>query len=107
MDIVSGFIIVIIMSLVFAGVLLQIGRSVAPPSRQTGEGLEAYACGEELQGGKVQFNLELFNFAMYFMLFDIIGFVLFLIWSNPGVLVIAYLVVALVASMYVSLTPQN
>jgi NADH:ubiquinone oxidoreductase subunit 3 (subunit A) len=107
LDIISGFIIVIIMSLVFAAVLLQIGRSTAPPARQTGEGLEAYACGEDLEGGKVQFNLELFNFAMYFMLFDIIGFVLFLIWSNPGILVIVYLIVALVASLYVSLTPHK
>ncbi len=108
MDLIVGFILVISLSLLFAAVILLIGRSVAPPARTTGAAVEAYACGEPaFLGGKVQFNLELFQFAIYFMLFDIIGFMLFLSWANPGVIVLAYLAVTLVAAAYVSLSPAN
>ncbi|MHA1770886.1 MAG: NADH-quinone oxidoreductase subunit A [Candidatus Thorarchaeota archaeon] len=108
MNLILGFILVLGLSSLFAGVLLLLGRSVAPPARQTGAAVEAYACGEpSFLGGKVQFHLQLFNYALYFMLFDIIGFMLFLSWSNPGIVVIAYLLIALVAAAYVSLTPTN
>ncbi|RLI49835.1 MAG: hypothetical protein DRO73_05120 [Candidatus Thorarchaeota archaeon] len=108
MNLILGFIMIIGLSLLFAGVLLLLGRSVAPPARQTGAAVESYACGEPgFPGGKVQFHLQLFNYALYFMLFDIIGFMLFLSWSNPGIVVIAYLLVALVAAAYVSISPQN
>ena len=108
MNLILGFIMIIGLSLLFAGVLLLLGRSVAPPARQTGAAVESYACGEPgFPGGKVQFHLQLFNYALYFMLFDIIGFMLFLSWSNPGIVVIAYLLIALVAAAYVSISPQN
>ncbi|MCF2137380.1 MAG: NADH-quinone oxidoreductase subunit A [Candidatus Thorarchaeota archaeon] len=108
MTLILGFILVLGLSFLFAGLLLLLGRSVAPPARQTGAAVEAYACGEpSFLGGKVQFHLQLFNYALYFMLFDIIGFMLFLSWSNPGIVVIAYLLIALVAAAYVSLTPTN
>ncbi|TFF95538.1 hypothetical protein EU546_03120 [Candidatus Thorarchaeota archaeon] len=108
MDVVVGMALVIFLSLLFAGVLLLIGRSVAPKARQTGGAVDSYACGEpSFLGGKVQFNLELFNYALYFMLFDIIGFILFLSWANTGLIVIAYLAIALVAAAYVSIAPKN
>ncbi len=108
MDLVLGFVMVLLMSVLFVGAIVLIGRSVAPPARKSGPATESYACGEpSFLGGKVQFHLELFNFALYFMLFDILGFILFLSWSAPGPVVIAYLVVALVAAAYVSLAPQE
>lgn len=108
MDVVVGFTLVMLLSLLFAAILLYIGRSVAPRARQTGGAVESYACGEPaFLGGKVQFNLELFNYALYFMLFDIIGFILFLSWANTGLVVVAYLVIALVAAAYVSVAPKN
>ncbi len=108
MDLILGIIMVLGLSFLFAGILLWIGRSVAPPARQTGAAVDAYACGEpSFLGGKVQFHLQLFNYALYFMLFDIIGFMLFLSWSQPGIIVIVYILIALVAAAYVSLTPQN
>ena len=97
-----------LLSLLFAAILLYIGRSVAPSARRTGGAVESYACGEPaFLGGKVQFNLELFNYALYFMLFDIVGFILFLSWGNTGLIVVAYLVIALVAAAYVSVAPKN
>lgn len=108
MELAIGFILVILLSLAFAGVIWLIGKSVAPIARTTGNAVDSYACGEPaFLGGKVQFNLELFNFAMYFMLFDILGFILFLSWANPGIVVITYLMIALVAVAYVSVTPQE
>jgi NADH:ubiquinone oxidoreductase subunit 3 (subunit A) len=108
MELVLGFTLIILLSLLFAGVLLMLGRSVAPKARTSGIALDAYACGEPaFLGGKVQFNLELFNFALYFMLFEIIGFILFLSWGNPGLVTIAYLIVTLIAASYVSIVPQN
>ncbi len=108
MELVLGLILVVALSLIFAGMLLLMGRAYAPPSRRTGAAVEAYACGEPaFLGGKVQFHLHFFNYALYFMLFDIIGFVLFLSWSNPGLVVIVYLIITLVAAAYVSHTPEN
>ena len=108
MDILLGFGLVIIMSLLFAGLLLLLGRSVAPPARTTGVAVDAYACGEpSFLGGKVQFELQLFNYALYFMLFDILGFLLFLSYSNPGIVVIVYLIITLIAAAYVSVAPRK
>ena len=96
------------MSLLFAGILLFLGKSVAPPARTTGVAVDAYACGEpSFLGGKVQFELQLFNYALYFMIFDILGFLLFLSYSNPGVVVVVYLIITLVAAAYVSVTPKR
>jgi NADH:ubiquinone oxidoreductase subunit 3 (subunit A) len=108
MELAVGFILVIFLSFAFAVAIWLIGRSVAPKARTTGGAVDSYTCGEPaFLGGKVQFNLELFNFAMYFMLFDIVGFILFLSWANPGIVVIAYLLIALVAAAFVSVTPQE
>jgi NADH:ubiquinone oxidoreductase subunit 3 (subunit A) len=108
LDVVTALTLVVLLSLLFAGILLHIGRSVAPRARQTGGAVDSYACGEPaFLGGKVQFNLELFNYALYFMLFDIVGFILFLSWANAGLIVVAYLAITLVAAAYVSVTPKN
>jgi NADH:ubiquinone oxidoreductase subunit 3 (subunit A) len=108
LDLVTGLILVLTLSLIFAGIIIYIGRTVAPQARLTGGAVESYACGEPaFLGGKVQFNLELFNYALYFMLFDIVGFILFLSWANTGLIVVAYLAITLVAAAYVSVSPQN
>ena len=108
LDLVIGFTLVIVLSLLFAAIILLIGRSVAPEARLFGGDVESYACGEPtFLGGKVQFNLELFNYALFFMLFDIVGFILFLSWANPSIIVVVYLIMTLVASAYVSVSPQD
>ena len=108
MDLVTGLILVLMLSLLFAGIIMYIGRAVAPQARISGGAVESYACGEPaFLGGKVQFNLELFNYALYFMLFDIVGFILCLSCANTGLVVVAYLAITLVAAAYVSVSPQN
>lgn len=108
MDIVIGMILVLVLSTVFAGILLLLGRSAAPKARTEGAAVESYACGEpSFLGGKVQFNLELFNYAMYFMAFEVVGFMLFLSWANPGLMVIFYLIITLVAAAYISSKPKD
>lgn len=108
LDLVIGFSLVIVLSFLFAAVILLVGRAAAPQARTSGGAVESYACGEpSFLGGKVQFNLELFNYALFFMLFDIVGFILFLTWANPGIIVIVYLIMTLVASAYVSVSPQD
>jgi len=108
LDLILGFALVLILSLIFAGVIILLGRSVAPKARTTGAAVESYACGESaFEGGKIQFNLPLFNYALYFLFFESLGFILFLSWQSPGLVVITYLLVTLVAAMYVSLTPKE
>ena len=108
MDLATGFTLVIVLSLLAAAVILYIGRKAAPKARRIGGAVESYACGEPaFLGGKVQFNLELFNYALYFMLFDIVGFILFLSFANPSIIIILYLIMTLVASAYVSVSPQD
>ncbi len=108
LDLVTGFILVIVLSFLSAAIILYIGRRAAPRARRTGGATDSYACGEPaFLGGKVQFNLELFNYALYFMLFDIVGFILFLSFANPSIIIILYLVMTLVASAYVSISPQD
>jgi len=108
MELIQGLILVIVMSLLFAGVLLLLGKAYAPKARRSGAAVEAYACGEPaFLGGKIQFHLHFFNYALYFMLFDIIGFLLFLSWSNPGIVVVVYLLIVLIAAAYVSVSPEN
>ncbi|MBD3407944.1 MAG: hypothetical protein GF411_17620 [Candidatus Lokiarchaeota archaeon] len=108
MDIIISFTLVIVLSLLFAGVIALLGRAVAPKARTSGPAVDAYACGEPaFLGGKVQFNLELFNFALYFMLFDIIGFMLFIAWANTGIVIIGYLAITLVAAAYLSVAPGS
>lgn len=108
MDLILGFALVLVLSLIFAGVIILLGRSVAPKARTTGAAVESYACGEPaFEGGKIQFNLPLFNYALYFLFFESLGFILFLSWQSSGLIVITYLLVTLVAAMYVSLTPKE
>jgi NADH:ubiquinone oxidoreductase subunit 3 (subunit A) len=108
MDLISSFVLVISISLLLALTIIFVAKSIAPKSRTSGMAVDTYACGEPaLLEGKVQFNLELFNYALYFMLFDILGFILFLSWGTPGFPVIVYLVITLVSVIYVSLSPQE
>ena len=108
LDLVSGLIFVIIFSLLFAGILTITARKVAPRARTTGGAVESYACGERsFLGGKVQFHLGLFNYALYFMIFDIIGFILFISWTDFGIITLVYLFITLVAVAYVSVSPEE
>ncbi|MEM2109520.1 MAG: NADH-quinone oxidoreductase subunit A [Candidatus Odinarchaeota archaeon] len=69
------------------------GRRVAPPSRKKGEALETYACGEEQTDVHTHFRINWFYYAVYFMIFDIIAFILTFGAFQLGILPAVYAVV--------------
>ncbi len=71
------YILWIALVLVLVAVLLLyfLGRRMAPRN-PTPEKLKSYACGEDLEGGQSQFYPNVFIFAIYFTIFDILAFVL-------------------------------
>lgn len=52
------------------------GKTIAPRSRNTGETVESYACGEEQPDIHTHFRINWFYYAVYFMIFDIIAFII-------------------------------
>ena len=80
----SGF--AIIMGLAFAVALfiMGIGNEVSAKSPDTLGKLAPYACGEPVPATKVRINVEnFFVYAVYFMIFDVLGFVLATTISRP------------------------
>ncbi len=69
------------------------GRKIAPPSRNKGEAVESYACGEEQPDIHTHFRINWFYYAVYFMIFDIIAFILTFGAFQIGVLPAVYAVV--------------
>ncbi len=55
--------------------LYLLGRRIAPRN-PTPAKLKSYACGEDMEGGQVQFYPNTFIFAIYFTIFDILAFIL-------------------------------
>ncbi|MHA1754992.1 MAG: NADH-quinone oxidoreductase subunit A [Candidatus Odinarchaeia archaeon] len=92
----------ILIIFIAVAVLWAWGKSVAPPERKTKGSLASYACGEEQPDIHTQFRINWFYYAVYFMIFDIIAFILvmgsFQLGVYPSVLsTIAYGVVSLIA----------
>jgi len=58
----------------------------------------AYACGEKLQGRKIQINFErFFIYAVYFMVFDVLAFILATSMSFLGWLPVFYILIVIAA----------
>lgn len=73
------------------------GRISAKAEPSTGK-LAQYACGEELPSQKLQVNLQtFFVYAVYFMIFDILAFMLASSLASPGLLPAIYTLVLLFA----------
>jgi NADH:ubiquinone oxidoreductase subunit 3 (subunit A) len=70
--------------LVVAFIIVTFGNGIAPKSPDTEGKLASYACGEPVQPTKVRVNAEnFFIYAVYFMIFDVLGFVLATTFANP------------------------
>ncbi|MCK5182966.1 MAG: NADH-quinone oxidoreductase subunit A [Candidatus Heimdallarchaeota archaeon] len=65
--------IALVLVLVAVLLLYWLGKRMAPhnPSK---EKLKSYACGEDIEGGQQQFYPNVFIFAIYFTIFDILAF---------------------------------
>jgi NADH:ubiquinone oxidoreductase subunit 3 (subunit A) len=65
------------LAIIVALFILGVGREISPKSPDTVGKLAPYACGEPVPATKVRMNVEnFFIYAVYFMIFDVLGFVL-------------------------------
>jgi NADH:ubiquinone oxidoreductase subunit 3 (subunit A) len=80
----SGFTIIMGLAIIVALFVLGVGREISPKSPDTEGKLAPYACGEPVPATKVRMNVEnFFIYAVYFMIFDVMGFVLATTVSQP------------------------
>jgi NADH:ubiquinone oxidoreductase subunit 3 (subunit A) len=90
------FIAILVLSYVFFRVL----KTSSPPPRRSELSLEPYACGEgadRFPPEKIQLNVQLYRYALYFTIFDVMAFILLLSFNANIIYVLIYLAVALSA----------
>lgn len=81
-----------------AAFIYWLGGRVAPRPRGNGEKLEAYGCGERINPAKLQLNVEeFFIYALYFMIFDILAFLLATSMGTATWLPLLYIILMLAA----------
>ena len=96
----TGFVFLVALSTLIAVLIYAIGGKVGARGVDSVNKLMSYACGEEIPTGRVALNLErFFIYAVYFMVFDILGFVMVTTLSGPSniLLPLAYAGVSLVS----------
>jgi NADH:ubiquinone oxidoreductase subunit 3 (subunit A) len=97
-NIITSLPFVLFISLVIALVIYWIGGRIAPKGAKTKGKLAPYACGEDFPAEKLQLNVEsFFVYAVYFMIFDILAFILATSFMNPGIIPAFYAIVTLLA----------
>lgn len=80
----SSFVLITGLAVAIGLGILAVGEELAPKSPDTEGKLAPYACGEPLPPAKIRVNVEnFFIYAVYFMIFDILGFVLATSLANP------------------------
>ncbi len=84
-------IVLLIVLLIYA-----IGKRLAP-NNPTKEKLTTYACGESVPGVKTQFHSHLLRYAVYFMIFDIVAFMLATSMGMIGWVVVIYVLIGFFA----------
>jgi len=92
----TAFLTALIVSLIF----YWIGGRIAPKGKKTAGKLATYACGEEYPAEKLQLNIQkFFIYAVYFMIFDILAFILATSFMSPGIIPAIYALITLSAVM--------
>jgi NADH:ubiquinone oxidoreductase subunit 3 (subunit A) len=80
----SGFLLVLVISIIVAMIIAAFGNNLAAKSPDTPGKLDSYACGEPVSPTKIRLNAEnFFIYAVYFMVFDVLGFVLATTLARP------------------------
>jgi len=80
----TGFTIIMGLAIVVALFVMSIGNELSAKSPDTLGKLASYACGEPVPATKVRMNVEnFFIYAVYFMIFDVLGFVLATTIARP------------------------
>lgn len=86
------------LSLVVALAVYWIGGRIRAKGETTPGELSTYSCGEDLPGGKLQIDERVFFvFCAYFLVFDILAFILATSLSHPGLVPALYAAIALCA----------
>ncbi len=81
----TGFAVILVVAVAIALIIMAIGNDIAPKSPDTPGKLAPYACGEDVTPTKVRVNVEnFFVYAVYFMIFDVLGFVLATTLARPA-----------------------
>lgn len=90
-------------SILLGAILYLIGTVVAPRVKKTGDKLAPYACGEDLPADKLQINAEeFFVYATYFLIFDVVAFLLATSLGKPGFIPILFIAIVMAASLVLS-----
>ena len=80
----TGFVLVLALSVAVALIIFGVGRVISEKGKDTPEKYTTYACGEDLPAEKVAVNTEeFFLYAVYFMVFHILAFVLATTIARP------------------------
>ncbi len=80
----SGFTLIIGLSVAVAFIILAIGNDLTAKSPDTPGKLAPYACGEPMAPTKIRLNTEnFFIYAVFFMIFDVLGFMLATTMAKP------------------------
>lgn len=88
----------LVLPLLTAMVIYWIGGKVSAKGKATVDKMLAYACGEKLQGRKIQINFErFFIYAVYFMVFDVLAFIIATSMSFHGWLPMLYILIVAVS----------
>lgn len=85
-------------SLVTALLIYWIGGRISAKGAKTKAKTAPYSCGEEGPVGEVKVDLERFlTFAVYFLIFDVLAFVIVTSVYSTGILPVAYSLIVLTA----------
>ncbi|MEA3345725.1 MAG: hypothetical protein U9Q78_05700 [Chloroflexota bacterium] len=85
-------------SLLVALLLYWIGGKISVKGKVTSGKLTSYACGEDLPADKLEVNERgFFIFWVYFLIFDILAFILATSLSHPGLIPALYAAISLLA----------
>ena len=91
---------IFILSTILGAALYLIGGMIAPKVKKTADKLAPYACGEDLPAKKLQVNAEeFFIYATYFLIFDVVAFMLATSLGKPGFFPTLFIAIFFVASL--------
>ncbi|MGD8565675.1 MAG: NADH-quinone oxidoreductase subunit A [Candidatus Bathyarchaeota archaeon] len=97
-EILSSLPFVIIVTIAIAVIIYVLGSRIATKGKISYGKTASYTCGEELSPQEFKMNVEeFFIYAVYFLVFDVLIFVLAMSFAAPGMLVAIYTVIVLIA----------
>lgn len=97
-DLLSSLPFLFFLSLLVGLVLYWVGGRVGAKSEKSADKVAPYACGEDLPPRKLQVDVERFLiYAVYFLIFDILAFILATSLNRPGYFPAIYATIVLMA----------